>query len=144
MKRPPVIALALSGQLDQIFNTVESPNFGSSAACSGLDTEIFYPNTAAELSAAKAICADCPVIAMCAKWGVERVNDGVLGGLSEKERFLLRGGKRALDVDEVAELQSQYNFITRQPASVVASEFGADVRSVVRWRGILRQSGKAA
>jgi WhiB family redox-sensing transcriptional regulator len=144
MKRPLVIALALNGELDQIFNNAEAPYFGSAAACAGLDTEIFYPNTAAELAAAKSICAACPVLTLCAKWGVERVNDGVLGGLSEKERFLIRGGKRALDEDEVTELRAQYNFITRQPASVVAAEFGADVRSVVRWRGILRDYEKAA
>lgn len=144
MKRPPVITLAMSGQLDQLFRYEETPNFGSEAACAGLDTEIFYPKSAAGLSGAKAICSACPVRTKCAKWGVERVNDGVLGGLSEKERFLLRGGKRALDVEEIAELRAEFNFITGQPAAIVAQKFGADVRSVVRWRGILRQYGVAA
>ena len=144
LKRPPVVALAMSGELEQLFADCQTPDFGSSAACAGLDTEIFYPNNKAELAKAKAICAGCPVIQSCAKWGIERVNDGVLGGLSEKERVLLRGGKRAIEVDELAELRAQYTFITSQPATVVANEFGADVRSVVRWRGILRVAGKAA
>lgn len=144
MKRPQVVTLAINGQLDQVFEYIVTPDFGANAACAGLDVEIFYPDTAAELAAAKAVCASCPVVANCAKWGVERVNDGVLGGLSEKERFLRRGGRRAIDVDEAAELRAEYQFITSQPATAVASRFGVDIRSVVRWRSVLRQVWKAA
>jgi hypothetical protein len=66
-----------------------------SAACRGVDPEVFYPvgtgpRLAEELAAAKAVCAGCPVRAVCLA-DVMAIEDpglrwGVVGGLAPAER----------------------------------------------------------
>lgn len=66
------------------------------AACLGVDAEIFFPvNTAgpiaaADLRAAKAVCARCPVRRQCLSWAMSMNVVGIWGGLSEHERRRLR------------------------------------------------------
>lgn len=56
-------------------------------ACRGLDADIFYPTADDEATAAKSICADCPVRQPCLECALaNRERDGVWGGATEKER----------------------------------------------------------
>ena len=63
-------------------------------ACRGRDTEVFFhpegergPSRANREAAAKAICAQCPVIAQCREAALSAHEPyGVWGGLSEHER----------------------------------------------------------
>ena len=64
------------------------------AACSGLDTDLFFP--AAEddqvlLAVARKVCARCPVQELCLAYAVEsRQTVGIWGGATTRERRRLR------------------------------------------------------
>lgn len=42
---------------------------------------------------AKALCRDCPVIALCASYGIKWENDGIYGGMTPYERAVIRNSK---------------------------------------------------
>lgn len=57
------------------------------AACTGLESAIFYPTTDDDATAAKAVCAQCPVQADCLEHAIgRREHNGIWGGTTEKER----------------------------------------------------------
>jgi WhiB family redox-sensing transcriptional regulator len=57
------------------------------ARCRGVDPEIFHPGEDDDPSAAKAICALCPVREACLEHALAvREKHGVWGGLTERER----------------------------------------------------------
>jgi WhiB family redox-sensing transcriptional regulator len=74
------------------------------AACREVDPELFFPPGPAgpgqaQLVAAKAVCARCPVLLQCRTWAfVERERTGVWGGLSEDERRVAHRGEGALEL----------------------------------------------
>lgn len=67
-----------------------------SAACKDLDTNLFFPvgvtgPAIPHLSAAKAVCATCPVKHECLEFAVTTNQEfGVWGGASEDERRVIR------------------------------------------------------
>ena len=67
-----------------------------------------------------------------------------MGGMTPKERFIKRGGKDAIELDDIQMLKEQFKFIMSQPASKVALHFEVDTRTVIRWRNILRPYALAA
>jgi len=75
-------------------------------ACRGEDPGIFFhpegergPARAAREAAAKAICAQCPVVSQCAAHALEvREPYGVWSGLSEDDREAVYAGRRRLPV----------------------------------------------
>jgi hypothetical protein len=66
------------------------------AACRGTDPELFFPAGEsgpvhdAQVAAAKAVCAGCPVRAACLAEALARIPYGIAGGLTEQERRRLR------------------------------------------------------
>lgn len=68
----------------------------NSAACRGVDPELFFPigNTDValmQIEEAKQICQPCAVRESCLTWALESGQDaGVWGGLSEDERRSLK------------------------------------------------------
>jgi WhiB family redox-sensing transcriptional regulator len=70
------------------------------ARCKDQDPELFFPigttgPAAAQIAAAKAICALCEVKGECLEWSMATGQDaGVWGGLSEEERRALRRARR--------------------------------------------------
>lgn len=63
------------------------------AACSGVESGIFFPASEDESAAkaAKAVCADCPVIEACLQYAlVTNQAAGVWGGLDAAERRRMR------------------------------------------------------
>jgi WhiB family redox-sensing transcriptional regulator len=66
------------------------------ARCIGVDPELFFPvgstgPALAQVEAAKAVCAMCPVRPECLQWALATGQDaGVWGGTSEEERRALR------------------------------------------------------
>lgn len=57
------------------------------AGCRGVDPDIFYPVSDEEAAAAKAVCAQCPVLQPCLEYALgNRERDGVWGGATERER----------------------------------------------------------
>jgi WhiB family transcriptional regulator, redox-sensing transcriptional regulator len=58
-----------------------------SAACRGVDPEIFYPASEEESLEAKSVCGDCAVREACLEFALgSRERDGVWGGATERER----------------------------------------------------------
>lgn len=63
------------------------------AACQGMDPELFFGRegeSRRELNrreaAAKAVCARCPVAAVCRQWAVDHNERGIWGGTSRTDR----------------------------------------------------------
>jgi WhiB family redox-sensing transcriptional regulator len=138
-KRPLLIDIALQGQLRAVLNNMAFPDFGQGNSCEGEDLEIFFSENPLEIKKAKKICASCPVRAMCADWGVKYENYGVWGGLSAKERLLMRGGREAINPTDLSEAAQDYQLIMSSPLEEVSSIFKVSERTVIRWKEILRQ-----
>lgn len=136
-KAPLSIRLARQGMLPIAIQNVPLPNFGEGAACLNLDTELFFSERAGDIAAAKSVCHGCPLIRTCAEWALRFEDYGVFGGLTAKERYLLRGGKPALDPQEQELVWQETTFILRASAKEVAIRFGVETRTVVRWRNLL-------
>lgn len=61
------------------------------AACRGADTEQFFPQRGGDVRQVREICARCVVRAECADWALTLPeNVGIWGGLSERQRRLIR------------------------------------------------------
>jgi WhiB family redox-sensing transcriptional regulator len=138
-KRPLLIDIALNGQLKAVLNHMAFPDFEERSACEGEDLEIFFSEISLEIKRAKEICSSCPVRAMCADWGVKYENYGVWGGLSAKERLLMRGGREAINPADLLEAAQNYQLIMSSPLEEVSSLFKVSERTIIRWKGILRQ-----
>lgn len=75
----------------------------SAAACRGVDPELFFPVAEtgpaydAQVGAAKAVCARCPVVAECLAEALARIPDGICGGLTADERHTLHRTHRDTD-----------------------------------------------
>ena len=66
-----------------------------SAACRGVDPDVFYPVSDEDAAAAKSICAQCNVRQACLEYAlVSRERDGVWGGATERERRRLLRQRR--------------------------------------------------
>ena len=73
-------------------------DFRALAACRGLDVELFYPlgrpgspGYVRQSAEARAVCADCPVRAVCAASAVAEGDDvAIRGGLDPAQRRALR------------------------------------------------------
>jgi WhiB family redox-sensing transcriptional regulator len=73
------------------YTTFDPQEWRLDAACRDLDTAVFFPETAEEVAAAKAVCATCPVREACLDFAlITRQDDGVWGGLDENERRRVR------------------------------------------------------
>lgn len=61
------------------------------ARCRDMDPSLFFPSDAGGERTAQRICAVCPVKIPCLEYSlVNRMDDGVWGGRSERERLFLR------------------------------------------------------
>ena len=63
-------------------------------ACASIDTDVFFPEGSGDIhnkiAEAKAICADCPVVALCLNYAISAKEWGVWGGTTMKEREYLK------------------------------------------------------
>jgi WhiB family redox-sensing transcriptional regulator len=57
-----------------------------SALCAQVDPELFFPDKGQPSAPAKAVCARCPVTALCLGTFGPLVAHGVVGGLTARER----------------------------------------------------------
>ena len=65
------------------------------AACRGVDPNLFFQERGQNSTAAKAVCAGCPVRLQCLDYAVSAyVRQGVWGGLTEQELRVLRRRRR--------------------------------------------------
>ncbi len=67
--------------------------------CNDLDPAIFFPNDGVGVEIARKICADCPVKTPCLEYAlVNRIDHGVWGGASERERRRIARRRRMAGV----------------------------------------------
>ncbi len=69
-------------------------------ACRGADPELFFPiamegSAVAEIAAAKAVCAQCPVRRKCLAYALQTMPDGIWGKTTREERIAIRAAVRA-------------------------------------------------
>ena len=63
--------------------------------CRDMDPAIFFPSDGIGVQAAQRICSDCPVRTPCLEYAlVNRVDHGVWGGTSERERRRILRSRR--------------------------------------------------
>src|SRR5215207_5779220 len=66
----------------------------ASALCAQVDPELFFPEKGQPSGPAKAVCAACPVTALCLATFGPLVDHGVVGGLTAQERAAARRADR--------------------------------------------------
>jgi len=142
-KRPEIIDLALLGLLRQAIKQPSRPNF-ELAACAGMNTELFFQDDALSIYRAKKICQTCPIKAACGEWAMANAEFGIFGGMTPAERARTSKFGRLPGRGNQIVLQAEINFILSATAPEVAIRYGVDVRTVVRWRNILRTALDAA
>ena len=64
------------------------------ALCAEVDPEIFFPELGQPATPARSLCAQCPVRVDCLDVFGDLVHDGVIGGLSSRERRARRVASR--------------------------------------------------
>jgi WhiB family transcriptional regulator, redox-sensing transcriptional regulator len=65
------------------------------AACREVDPEVFFPSDGAGVKVAKQVCARCDAAVECLEYALEqRLEHGVWGGASERERRRMRSARR--------------------------------------------------
>ena len=63
--------------------------------CKDMDPTLFFPSDGVGVQVAQRICADCPVKVPCLEYALtNRVDHGVWGGASERERRRLLSRRR--------------------------------------------------
>ena len=137
-------------------------DFRHRAECRDADAELFFPvadsghDYDAQVTAAKAVCAVCPVRAECLSWALDALPYGIAGGLTEDERRRERAvrprDRRRRPILRPAsgspmEITAAGRAAIRSGASVreVADEFGVSQRTAIRWAAQARtpESGRA-
>lgn len=75
---------------------VARPRFMKDAACREHPETVFFIDRGGDTRPAKAVCAGCLVRAECLAYALEEhIAFGIWGGMSERERRRLRGGRRS-------------------------------------------------
>lgn len=82
--------------------TLKGPWEFESPSCAGIGVDLFYRNDPDETMGHSKneekqiieVCKSCPCIQECAEWGIARERWGIWGGLSPKERELIRRRRR--------------------------------------------------
>jgi len=63
--------------------------------CTNVPPEVFFPSDGVGVEIARRICADCPVKEPCLEYALaERIDHGVWGGTSERERRRILKARR--------------------------------------------------
>jgi WhiB family transcriptional regulator, redox-sensing transcriptional regulator len=71
-----------------------------SAACRAADADVFFSPGAAPEQRAKAVCRECPVRWECLAYALRhKVEHGIWGGLTERDRRRLLNRSRSLSWD---------------------------------------------
>ncbi len=109
------------------------------AVCRDADLELFFPvgtsgPALAQVDAAKAVCASCPVIAECLAFATWALPDGIAGGLTAAERARARGEDVPVRRSESQDRRETARRLRAHgwPARQIAHQIGVNERSVYR------------
>jgi WhiB family transcriptional regulator, redox-sensing transcriptional regulator len=123
------------------------------ASCRDHDPELFFPTATtgptyeAQVAAAKAVCAGCPVRAACLAEALESIPEGIAGGMTEQERRSTRrrdADRRVTSVrrlDWVRDTATAGQRLLAKGLSprVAAARCGVSVRTAQRWAASMRR-----
>lgn len=132
--RPLLLELAHAGRIAEIFASNALPRFDETASCNDSNADLFFSDEKSEIMQAKQICNGCPLIQQCRDWAMVNENFGVWGGMSERERYLARGGQDVLETQEVIEARDQFIDLFAKSITQLSTEYGVTERTIVRWR----------
>ena len=119
--------------------SLDLPGFFDEAACHGKSPEIFDGETLSNVLAAKQICSECPIQALCLEWATQTQDAGVWGGLTTQERKKLSGGTIPVDIGQLRWLETNRDrLLSETPAAKLAAEFEVTERTIYRWRKNIR------
>jgi WhiB family redox-sensing transcriptional regulator len=119
------------------------------ASCLETDPELWHPEKGRcdQVTAAKAICAGCPVRTECLEYALDQHEmHGIYGGLTAHERRRLRP-TRPTPVDIQARRDAVSRILATDPSVTspeVAARLGCTVRQALRDMSILRQASHDA
>jgi WhiB family transcriptional regulator, redox-sensing transcriptional regulator len=86
---------------------LKPPWWHRAANCRGTDSDLFFLAPGKPATEAKALCAGCPVQAVCLEWALEEmVACGIFGGMNDRERRAERK-RRRLALDRPLEIASR-------------------------------------
>jgi predicted RecB family nuclease len=142
-KRPEIIDLALAGQLGVLLQASTTPDF-SKSRCAGMPVNLFFNESKTAVAKAKEICSTCPIMNQCAEWAASNAEDGIFGGLTAKERKVKFAGKDIQTTTSRHDLAKQLDFVMTASAREVALRYAVEMRTVVRWRNVLRPMKEVA
>ena len=81
MQQNPMADAGSAGQDDSVTAWMSAGN------CRNYPPAVFFPSDGVGVDRARKICVDCPVLDQCLEYAlVERIEHGVWGGCSERER----------------------------------------------------------
>lgn len=73
------------------------PRLDDEAACQGCDPELWFPRKGGDTATPKRVCRGCPVKTECLEYALSNSERfGIWGGLSERERAMVRRKARTL------------------------------------------------
>ena len=123
-------------KLNDLFAALALPAFFAEGDCVGENPAMWDDEDPQLAFAAKRICADCPVKALCAAWGVANEPQGIWGGLDTKALAKARRGKgKFVSLEERKEdARWMADVLSDQPAAVLAEKYDVAERTVYRWR----------
>lgn len=127
---------------------VRGADWREAALCRQTDPELFFPvaergpNTARQVAAAKAVCADCPVATACLEWALDALPVGIAGGATSAERRRMRatrGDRRPAVTPAPGAGRAETAACGRaalaggEPVASVARRLAVTRRTVERW-----------
>lgn len=77
-------------------NFPRPPDWTSEALCAQADPSIFFPPKGGRITAARRICARCPVAEPCLEYGLEHDDAyGIYGGMTVEQRARIKRKRAA-------------------------------------------------
>jgi WhiB family transcriptional regulator, redox-sensing transcriptional regulator len=100
-RSPPVGSNFPPGPGPKVGGTMDT-DWTAQGKCRDMDPAVFFPSDGVGVREAQAICAGCPVIAPCLEYALaDRVDHGVWGGTSERERRRILRNRRMVKLQPV-------------------------------------------
>ena len=89
--------------METILNHEIEAEWMLTAKCRGVDPVEFFPSDGSGVDRAQRVCGDCPVQVECLEYALaHRIEHGVWGGTSERERRRILRARRELTATAVS------------------------------------------
>lgn len=137
-KRPEIIDLVIAaGPAQLVLADIESVPYFADALCAEYpDPNLWFAETSVDAALAKAICRRCPALEACALYALAQPDEyGIWGATDKADRDRLNK-KNPLVISQ--EAYEEGVAILTSNASVLASQRKVHVRTIVRWKLLLR------